>query len=124
MKNLLSKLHRNRHFLYCLLACVLFSTVVRGQDVKCDNVIVDGDTITIKIFTYEYPSTEKQFTYLLNKLGDEIKFKDDSWDGLKFWLYISIINDFNKYTDFKQAFEKLISQMNRWLRDKYGQYAR
>ena len=116
--------HGNRHFLYCLLACIIFSTVSLGQDIKCDNVVIDKDTVTIKIFTYEYPATEEQFTYLLNKIGDEIKFKEDSLDELEFWLYVSIINDFNTYENFKQAFEKLISQMNCWLRDKYGQYIR
>jgi hypothetical protein len=113
---------KKRNLLYILLGCV-FCINASAQDVKCDNVIIDADTITVKIFTYKYPTTEKQFKNLLDKLGDEIKFKDDTWDGFSFWLYVIVINDFNRYTDFKQAFQKLIRQMNYWLEEKYGEYA-
>lgn len=106
-----------------LLTTILLAACVTGagqkQYVKFDYAVIDGDSTTTKIFTYQYPVTSAEFSEVMRDLKIGIKFSNP-FDKKEFWLYVLLYNEINNYSGYKEGFYKIIEQMNWWLSDRYN----
>ena len=97
--------------------------MAQGYEIKPKNIIVaDVDTITVKLYLFGSIKTLSEFDYFLDELIHVIKFKDGTHDKAYLWMYIAIVNKFNKSKTPHQASQRLIQSINYWLKDEYGLY--
>ena len=113
----------NSEFKIGIAVILLFVSLIlsgQGYEIKMNNIVVDDtDTITTKLYLFGHIETLSEFDYFLDELKREIKFKDGTYDKHYLWLYIAIVNKFDKSKTPNQASQKLIQSINYWLKDEY-----
>jgi len=98
-----------------LLVCFL---PVWGQTLEFKYIVIDKDTVSKSVSCKKLPNTENEFKKFMDTLGNNLKFR--GWDGLKFWLYIDIVNDIIGWgNSYLKASSEILRATNEWLDEYY-----